>query len=46
MGINAPKTGLLVTDSGIAVATLDFDALEASRNSGDVRNWNDYISRF
>ncbi|MCC7435541.1 MAG: hypothetical protein IT363_12720 [Methanoregulaceae archaeon] len=32
--------------SGIAVATLDFDALEASRNSGDVRNWNDYRSRF
>lgn len=31
---------------GIAVATLDFDALEVSRNSGDVRNWNDYISRF
>lgn len=31
---------------GIAVAALDFDVLEASRNSGDVRNWNDYISRF
>lgn len=31
---------------GIAVATLDFDILEASRNSGDVRNWHDYISRF
>lgn len=32
--------------SGIAIATLNFDLLEEARNSGDVRNWNDYESRF
>lgn len=30
---------------GMAVATLDFEMLAEARETGDVRNWNDYLSR-
>lgn len=31
--------------AGIAVATLDFEMLAEARETGDVRNWNDYLSK-
>lgn len=40
-----PANGVLAetpyNQEGMAIADLDFDALLASRNSGDVRNWDD-----
>lgn len=38
-----PADGLLAesVDDGLAVADLEFDALERCRAEGDVRNWND-----
>jgi predicted amidohydrolase len=45
-----PESAILaetvLNEPGIAIAELDFAALEEARNSGDVRNWNDYLEAF